>query len=296
MVNLVSDQVSIDEALAMPALAWDVKEVTIPDFPDYKAIVHPNTGKVFGVTNKTWKPVTNRDAFNWLQPLIDTNRIQYDTAVVMRGGEVVAISTKVVGAVYDVVKDDPVQLYLVFFNGNVPHKLGLGGVFHNKRLLCANMMAAIISKARGRNDMAASGLTFRHTSKVMERLAMATSAIEAQLDAFQEERQVMQSLAQKRISREDYVNYLNHLFNISPDGDKKQPRFFEKLTNNFSEPDNPVLENTAYWAYQSITQWLTHERGSDRDNSKSRYHNNLFGQNRVLLNKAYRLCVQTFLK
>ena len=103
----------------------DGKDLTIDG---WKCLKRSDNDAVLHVCRDTWTPLQNQKAFEFFDPILQGGDAQLSAAVGLSGGKRIAITAKITGAIGDVVKDDPVEEYLVLYNAH-DGSLALGIMF-----------------------------------------------------------------------------------------------------------------------------------------------------------------------
>lgn len=90
----VPTAVTSKEAIQLAGLDWDVelRKVRLVDgigIPQYRAITRTTDNKVFGMPTPDYKPIQNRDAFTFLDSLVQDKVLVYDTAGAINEGKTV---------------------------------------------------------------------------------------------------------------------------------------------------------------------------------------------------------------
>ena len=92
--RVLDDVPSSEEMIEAAHLGWSVgaQEMVTSEgrsVPGYFATVREDTGAVLGVVSDRYKVVQNRDAFNFLDSLLQDGVIRYESAGALKGGRVV---------------------------------------------------------------------------------------------------------------------------------------------------------------------------------------------------------------
>jgi len=150
------------EAIKLAGLDWDVVQSPVVvngnEVAGYLANVRDSDGAVLGITSDKYKPVQNREAFDFTDAMIGAG-CKYETAGSLKGGKLVWLlaltdSRKILG--------DEIQQYLTFatgHDGKTPVK-----VFDTStRVVCANTFQLAINGAKR-------VWSFEHQNGVHERM------------------------------------------------------------------------------------------------------------------------------
>lgn len=140
-----------------------------------------------GVVKRKYTIVQNREAFSFFDKAIENKEAKWFTAGCFGNGNRVFISTKLPNI--SLVKNDPVDNYLVFINSHD----GSGGVkimFTPVRIICFNALTAAIKSSTNY-------ISFRHTASVHKNI--------------DEAHEVLGICERKRQETEEYYNYLANI-------------------------------------------------------------------------------------
>ena len=270
---------TVEEGVVAAGLDWAVRlqplhmkydgvEIPVPAY----ATVRDSDKSVLGVVGPTYRPVQNRDAFQWFQPWLDSGKVTLETAGSLKGGKHVWILARVVngGSMLEVRPNDPVQQFILLSNGH-DGTLALRNGFSNIRVVCANTLAA----AHG--DTASKLLKIRHTAKatqamehVREVMDLAHAEFTATIDQYR-------ALARCGVTKDSLREYVRRVF---------QPKLVEAVDSNKNVDEKdaesgdrllgkiiPLFEGgkgngqgTLWDLYNATSEFLNYERGRNQDN------------------------------
>jgi phage/plasmid-like protein (TIGR03299 family) len=142
-----------EEAIKEAGLDWEVELKSIywktaatmtenesfHPFPNRCALVRQTDGKPLSVVSDHYKPLQNKKAFEWFDPIVQDGAATYETAGSLQGGKKIWILAKLKGD-FDVIKGDTVRRYLLLANGHD----GVTGIMIQPtpiRVVCANTLA-----------------------------------------------------------------------------------------------------------------------------------------------------------
>lgn len=244
------------------------------------AVRRTDTGTVLGTVGRTFRPITNRQAFQWVQPLVDAGLVRLDAAGSTREGSRVWIRAEILGGDGDEVEvaaGDPVKPSILFAHGHdggLAVRVGLAAT----RFLCTNAMAAALGASP---DL----YTVRHTAGALVALDAIRNVITAGIQGFRVTASAFGELAEKACSDALFERYVRAVFALKPDADA--PRIMARLRQAYT--DAPGARPGTWWgAYNAVTYYLTHMRGSDA----TRHDALMFGNSRVLLSLALSLALE----
>lgn len=271
---------SIHEALVLAGLNWQVglaalyTAVVADGQPvpvtSHRAAVRMDTGAVLGVVGEDFRPLQNERAFAFFEPLVAEGLLSLETAGSLRQGRRVWVMARVAGEPEVIVPgaDDVVDPFVLLCHGH-DGSLALRVGFNATRVVCANTLSLAMSAQDGM-------VSIRHTSGMEDALDLARETIAAQIRHFRGSADAWRSLAAKTCTDADFVRYVLRVAALSRGlGDdeagesmptaKTGKRLLEAIVPLFTTGagnDAPGVRGTWWAAYNAVTQWLTHSRGS----------------------------------
>jgi phage/plasmid-like protein (TIGR03299 family) len=174
--------VSADAAIKMAHLDWDValEEVLYRDcttplvkdhrvFPNASVVMRADNGVGLGIVGKRYRPVQNRDAFAFLDGLVDAG-MKYESAGALGRGEQVWVLAKLPDT-YTVGKDDKHEPYVLFVNSHDGSK-AVQVLPTLVRVVCQNTL----NTALGNMELERT-LRVQHTGDVKEKIRQAQQVL-----------------------------------------------------------------------------------------------------------------------
>lgn len=138
----------------------------------HKAIVRSDSGAHLGTVGADWTPITHAVMGEMVEALLDLPNVQIETMVCLKGGKQVA-ATILLDEPYTLPGDDTLSLpFLVVLNAH-DGSSACKAMATQVRVVCANTYQA----ASLDGDRTGRQFTFRHTARVMDRIAEAKEAI-----------------------------------------------------------------------------------------------------------------------
>lgn len=313
--TVVSSAPTTEEAIKLAGMDWQVREQPLITYhpgsspslvEGWKCLKRSDNDFTLNVCRDSWTPVQNVDAFRFFDPLIQDGDIELDAAVSLADGKRIAITAKVKDGIGEVIKDDPVEQYLVLYNSH-DGSLSLGVMFSNIRVVCANTLGFAISdaKRKGRykkfngdniaihNKM----IRLKHTQGIHDNLAMVRDAVNLSRQQFELTMESYRAMAKTDMNVELFRKYLTSVFNSElrqEDGSLKpitEYVHYEQLEKNFNlgkGMDIKGVGGTLWAGFQSVTEFATHQRGhgDDIESARNRLNQMWFGSGAQLINKA----------
>jgi phage/plasmid-like protein (TIGR03299 family) len=295
---------SCADALVLAGLNWGVGlrplTTTISDggvsvaVPSHRAVIRQDTGAILGVVGDDFRPFPNADAFAFFEPLVEEKLITLETAGSLRNGRRVWIMARVAGvdpvAITDSDIIDPFVLLCHGHDGSLALRVG----FNPVRVVCQNTLSLAL-------DEGAAMFVLRHTAGLSAGLASIRAALAEQIRVFNGSREAWQFLAARACKAEDFDAYVLRVarsrIGESDDevaegetGGAKILKAVRPLFEGGKGNDAPGVAGTWWAAYNAVTEWLTHHRGSAqgsaRDRAERRFEGLHLGDSRKLNARA----------
>lgn len=275
------------DAIATAGMDWGVATHPIYDhnrnvIDSHKAVIRDSDQKVLGVVKNRYRCLQNREIFNWFQPFIDEGGCQFETCGSLKGGSVVWVLATL--AMNDLeVGQDKIKPYLQFsssHDGSQVTRIGFVPI----RTVCWNTLSANLCNKESQL------LRIPHTEsqhvalhKVRDIINLATQTFEATVED-------CRKLVACKVNREDVREYVRVVFEFADD---------EKISTRSANVLKHVTDlcyvgvgnsgETAWDAYNGVTQYLTHEAGRSAD---TRLQSLWFGENKDRTDRALRLALE----
>jgi phage/plasmid-like protein (TIGR03299 family) len=271
---------------------------TAVEIDGHFAIMRNDRDEPLTVVGRKYTPIQNHEAFALPDVLIQDGLATYETAGSLNDGRVVwslaLLGESAIARLNG--ESDKIRDYLLFatsHDGSQSTTLGLTRV----RVVCQNTLGA----ALGRNgERLQDRVKVRHTRSAPERIEQAHKGFVELIAARDEENQLLQYLAQKPMSQQDFR------FQFAEpwlDGERGEVDADSKRDCTEREKAIDLLENfflrgqgnsgeSAWDAYNSVTEYLDHVRRQYKDAAKAAANHTtstLFGVNRKAKTRALRL-------
>lgn len=245
-----------DEAIKLSGLDWEV----VMEPVEYKGsvledkffTVRESDDKVLGVVGKTYRPVQNLDGFNLLNDLVDSDDVEIETAISLRGGKTVAIVARRPEDV--LIAGEAVVPYLVFTNSHD----GTGSVTmlaSPVRVVCANTLRLALGGAKNIHRI-------RHTSSATSRINEAREALEVSF-SYSDTLAVMgEGLVSTKITDREFDRFLRELVPVpKEEGRAKTMRqtVQDDIRAVYKGADNlNNIRGTAWGALNAVAEYEDH--------------------------------------
>jgi phage/plasmid-like protein (TIGR03299 family) len=279
---------SIEDSISIAGLNWEVE--TRPVFCDgrelsaHRAVVRKGTGEVFGVVGERYRPLQNREQFDWFAPFLESGECAFETCGALKGGALVWVLAKLQRADATVTADDKIRKYLLLtssHDGSMSTSVGFCPI----RVVCWNTLSA------GLRDSRSSLLKVKHTASQKQALAAIRETVNLVDETFEATAAQYRKLVACGISRDDIRKYVKLVLELEDDETKLSSRQRNILDNVVALALHGVGNDgrTAWSAYNGVTQYLTHEYGRNAD---SRLRANWYGEAKRVNDRALTLALQ----
>ena len=299
------------DAIKLAGLDWrvDLREMftTIPGVtmpvpvPGQRAVVRGDNSTILGVVGEGFTPLQNTDAFAFFEPLVAEGLVTLETAGALREGRRVWIMAKIPGDPAEIVAGDTVDRFVLMCHGH-DGSLALRAGFNPVRVVCQNTLSLALASGDGM-------VCLRHTSGLAAGLERLRSVISQQIAIFNTTADAWRILAARHCDDAAFDAYALRLFAltrgegddavrvIEPDAtvgrrllDDVRPLFAAGRGN-----DRAGVRGTWWAAYNAVTEWLTHHRGSPagtaREQAERRFDSLHLGPGRRLGVRALMLAL-----
>lgn len=218
----------------------------------HRAIVRTNpiTGStdVLGVMGKDFAPVQNEDAFEFAQNILDVSDVRVEAAGSLREGRRVWLLLRVPDEI--VIGDgDRTLPYLLVANGHDGTQ-ALTVKFTAVRVVCANTLAMT------KRD---SGVSFRHTKNVTNRIDQARKALEISYSGMEELQKEAEALLNAKVSEKGWDTFVDRLMPLDVDSPAqamtRQINKREALRNVYEASTQDGIRGTAWGVYNAAVEW-----------------------------------------
>lgn len=257
----------------VPYVDADGPQVRYEEISGSKAIQRSDNGDTLGIVNESYGLITNEEMWDVVEAVgsIGTD-IKIETAGSLDGGRKVWALLRMTEPLH--IKGDPnggTVAYLAFQNGHVGN-----GSFRaqalNTRIVCANTSAAadVESKRNGYE------FTFRHTSKITERIEEAKAAVGMWREGVQVWQHAMEHLVTLKVTDEGVEEFVQRFQPMPPErliSDRVRNNVEtarEELRTILNSQTGEGITNTAFGLLQGSIEWAHHVRATKGKDNRSR--------------------------
>jgi phage/plasmid-like protein (TIGR03299 family) len=292
-LGVVVDQInSIEEAITLAGLDWGVEmqplffqnEGELMPVDEAQAVVRATDKAILGVVGPRYTPLQNKDKFNFFQDYLDAGEASLETAGSLQNGRKTWILAKLNRNNSVIVKGDEIEKFLLLsdsYDGTMAVRVGYTPI----RVVCKNTMSMAHS------NIASQFIRVRHNKNVKANLDTIQEIVNIADASFEATAEQYRFLASKGCNTKDLGKYIKKVFDL----EDKQKKGLSTRTTNIIEQlflcyecgagqDLPGVKGTWWQTYNMVTDYLTHEFGS---NEERRLNNLWFGTNVKLNKKAF---------
>ena len=274
---------TLEEAMVAAGLDWTVstKKIYLDDGRSVPAMatVRDSDSSILGVVGTNYKPLQNKNAFDFFNPFVESGMAQIETAGSLMQGKRVWVQAKITSDV-DVVKgNDIIERYILLSNSH-DGTMAVRAGFTPVRTVCANTLA--MAHNSGESQL----IRIKHSQKVEENLAAVGRIMNLANNAFETTLEQYRFLANKDINSKDLEKYVKLVFKLDEDNDNSGKRLLSNIVPLFEKGrgnDMSEIKGTWWAAYQGISEYLQYYKGSDE---QSRLNNLWFGQSKTILERG----------
>jgi len=291
-----------ERAMELSHLGWMVKTEPIQVvggkvIEDKYATVRQDTGTALGVVGGRYTILQNRDAFAFLDSLLQDGIMRYESAFALAGGARVVLLARL-PSVDTIAEGDDSLRYIMFENTHD----GSGAIScmpTEVRAVCANTVALAYRMGKGRV------FNIRHCGDMDMKLRQAKqylSQFDEQFDLFCEQGR---TLATRRFSQVELEQYLETLFPTpKPDAENKKLRAItirkntvESIRDHYRRRNRelPSIQGTWWALFNSVTEYVDHDsrtRGaSERAKAENRFASVTSGPKAAFKDQAFSLAL-----
>lgn len=286
---------TVEEGIKAAGLDWEVGVKPLQTIDgeevDHKATYRVTDGKIFGVVGPGYRPLQNREAFAWFQPLLDSGEVSLHTAGSLQDGKKVWVLAKINKPALEIAPGDLVERFVLLSNshdGTRAVRLGFTPI----RVVCANTLRMAHNAEAESNKL----IKVLHTKNVVQSLEAIREIMDVANAQFEASAEQYRKLAQFKISKADLRKYVKVVLGVDEKDESELPA--QTLTKigaiiNAAEVgkgnDMPAIRGTLWAAYNGVTEYLGYEYGRTQD---SRLDSLWWGQNAKVSQKALEVALQ----
>lgn len=268
--NVIEEAPSISRGITLAGLDWEVG--TKPLFTEdgegvpARATYRKDTGAILGVVGTRYTPLQNKEAFEFYEPLIDSGLVTLETAGSLKEGRRIWVLGKINRDPIVIVPkaDDTIEQYILLSNSHD----GITAIrcgFTPVRVVCWNTLSWAHNLAQDQEKNAGKLLRVRHTKNAKQALHEIRDVMDLATQTFSASADQYRALAEHDCNEADLKRYVRIVWGHKPDDDAAcktvLPRV-EELVECGAGNDLDGVKGTWWAAYNGITEYLSHQRGS----------------------------------
>jgi phage/plasmid-like protein (TIGR03299 family) len=261
------------------------------------ATVRQDTGTALGIVGGRYTILQNRDAFSFLDGLLQDDIMRYESAFALAGGARVCLLARLPSV--DVVAEGDSSLRYILFQNTHDGSGAISCLPTSVRAVCANTVALAYRMGRGQV------FNIRHTGDMDVKLKLAEKYLaqfDEQFDLFCEQGR---TLATRRFSPVELEQYLETLFPTPvADAENKKLRAktirkntVEAIRDHYRKRNReiPSIDGTWWSLFNSVTEFVDHDsrtRGANETvKAENRFSSVMAGPKAGLKNRALTLAL-----
>lgn len=254
--------------------------------------VRSDNGMILGTVGPRYTPLQNVEAFDWFKPFLENKQAALHTAGCLDEGRKVWVLAKLALDNATIVPGDEVSKFILLSNshdGTLAVRVGFTPI----RVVCMNTLRMAHS------DDATKLIRIRHHKTLQKTLENIREVMNVANQEFEATAEQYRFLASRKVANQkDIENYVKIVLGVeeTEDGKPLSTRTTNTIADIVKRFDSGIGTNIpgvrgTYWgAYNAITEWLSHERGHNKDTRmNSLWFGESAGMNKTALETALEL-------
>lgn len=219
-------------------------------------VTRTDTGQGFGVVGEQYSPIQNASAFEFLDSLVQSSELRYETAGAIYGGKRVWMLAKLPTSTR-LSHDDVVDHYLLMTNSHDGHKSCAVG-FTTVRVVCQNTLSVAITKLKHEYRI-------RHSGSITSKLDEAQHVLGLAKSSFSEFNAKSLALSFKHFKLHEVSPFLDYLFGIEHPSQRTrrdvavQNEIIELLETG-AGAELSTARGTYWGMVNAVTAWVDHKK------------------------------------
>lgn len=291
------DNVDSKTAIIKAGLDWEVKQqrlftspdgIDVQEIPDHKAIVRSDNKKTLGIVGSRYQAIQNKEAFEFMDSLVDKGQMRYHTAGSLRNGQRIWLLGKIGDS--EIVPKDKIDHYLLLYNTHDGSN-ALRVLFTTIRLICTNIAQTVLSQGDK------SGLHVRHTKSMKDRMAQANEILGFSQQKAENFKNFAYKASNLKLTTTMWDEFTKVLIPDPPSDIDVSKRLItirestrEQLTDLYHNgigQNIPGVAGTGWAAYNAVVEYSNYFRGTRGENKQQkRFESSIFGGSAKMINKA----------
>lgn len=241
-----------EEAIAAAGIDWEVelRKIRVVDgsvIPQYKAVVRLTDNKAVGVVGNDYKPIQNRDVFDFMDSLAQDGKLLYESGGSLNNGSTVWMLARLT-------EDMRIggDVYAQYLLGTTSHNATTSAAFYatSVRVVCENTL----NMATNRRALA----HVRHTGDVVDKLEKARAILAVTNESHRRMQEWLKRSAEVKVSDDSFTKVQEQLFGKLDDATPTQRRNAIELFQNIYKEEVDRNGETAYSLVNAVTGYGDH--------------------------------------
>jgi phage/plasmid-like protein (TIGR03299 family) len=267
-----------EEALTLSGMRDAVKEerrISVDgglDGSEYKAIVRKDTERVLAVVRDSYTIIQDAEAFSFMDSLIGQGHAAYQVAGMLDEGRKTWMLVKTPGTILVNGTDgDKIEKYLLLSNSH-DGSAALRVFFTPIRVVCQNTLTMAFSENFKRVNK---GVAIRHTINYEAKMDNAARLLGIVHKAYDDFGAAVNKLAAVKINAAQFEKYVEEV--IPGDSTRAENQRAEVVTRYHEGLGSDIdgVNGSLWGAYNAVTEYVDHERGTRGTDEDERLNNRL---------------------
>lgn len=278
--TVLNNPPSLDDGLKQAGLDWDVIPTPLMVNGDklegYSANVRSSDGRVLGVTSELYKVLNNRDAFSFVDELLNHN-VTLESAGSLRQGELIWLLAKL--DPIDIV-GDKFSTYFALLNGH-DGKTAVKGIITPTRIVCNNTATLAIKTA-------VNSWSYRHMGDLSSKTTNAQMTLNLVGSYYNQYKSLAEEMAAKTISNGQLQGIVDQLFPEDSEASNCIKKNISYLRNSFldiynNRSDLQNIKGTAWGVIQAASDMASHIKPlrETKNSQEKKFESFILGNNIV---------------
>jgi phage/plasmid-like protein (TIGR03299 family) len=289
-----------EEAIVAAGLGYKVELTKLATYdgleiPNRRAVVRYDTQNVLGVVSDRYVPVQNTQAFGFLDAVVADGGLRYHTAGALGRGEKIFLLARLPDSIRVKNSDDLVDKYLLLSNAH-DGSAALRVFFTPIRVVCQNTLSMAERQGKGQ------GISIMHKGNLEGKIREAQKVLGLAERFYDDAAAKIDRLAGIYPTQAQLTAYFKAIYPDPEDGEQspRTQRIRDELQRLFEAGvghDLPEIRGSLWAAYNSVTEFIDHERSGrgndDRERASSRLQSIWWGNGARVKERAWNLALET---
>ena len=282
-----------EEAIIRARLNWEVKKTELYHVPmgesffnivpKHKAIVRQSDYKVLGIVGNQYHPIQNKEAFKFMDTLVEEGLMEYHTVGSLQDGKRVWILGKIGN--FEVVNGDQIDEFIFLWNSH-DGSSSLRCLPTAIRIVCANAVQTIFKRGRG------TGVRIKHTAGAVLNLEAAKEVLIESSKSLKEFKEFTKLASNLQMNTSKINQFVENIFPMPSEDvstiyvDKVREKFNQLMEEGLGT-DIPGVQGTGWGVFNAVTEYTNHYKRSRGNNQQERrFESVLLGESANIINRA----------